>query len=89
MSPGLDLDTLVAQFLYMAPEETDISFSHRNRPENRPIVRKQSLETDFIIYLNINQLDAINFIISLFHVSTCFEHKCSSSGAQSTICTIL
>ena len=27
------------------------------------------------IYLNINQLDALNFIMSLFHASTCFEHK--------------
>ena len=26
------------------------------------------------IYLNINQLDALNFIMSLFHASTCFEH---------------
>ena len=26
------------------------------------------------IYLNINQLDALNFIISLFQASTCFEH---------------
>jgi len=26
------------------------------------------------IYLNINQLNALNFIISLFHASTCFEH---------------
>ena len=25
-------------------------------------------------YLNINQLDALNFIMSLFHASTCFEH---------------
>ena len=25
------------------------------------------------IYLNINQLDALNFIMSLFHASTCFE----------------
>ena len=32
------------------------------------------------IYLNINQLDALNFVISLFHASTCFEHMCSSSG---------
>ena len=38
------------------------------------------------IYLNINQLDALNFITSLFHASTCFEHKCSSSGVQN--CTI-
>ena len=34
------------------------------------------------VYLNINQLDALNFITSLFHASTCFEHKCSSSGGQ-------
>ena len=29
------------------------------------------------LFLNINQLDALNFIISLFQASTCFEHKCS------------
>ena len=35
------------------------------------------------IYLfNINQLDALNFLMSLFHASTCFEHMCSSSGGQ-------
>ena len=38
------------------------------------------------IYLNNNQLDALNFIMSLFHASTCFKHKCSSSGGQN--CTI-
>ena len=38
------------------------------------------------IYLNINQLDARNFIMSIFHASTCFEHMCSSSGGQN--CTI-
>jgi len=26
------------------------------------------------VYLNINQLDALNFTVSLFHASTCFEH---------------
>ena len=26
------------------------------------------------IYLNINQLDALNFILSLLHASTCFKH---------------
>ena len=26
------------------------------------------------IYLNINQFGALNFIMSLFHASTCFEH---------------
>ena len=35
-----------------------------------------------IFYLNINQLDALNFIMNLFHASTYFEHKCSSSGGQ-------
>ena len=34
------------------------------------------------LFLNINQLDALNFIISLFQASTCFEHMCSSSGGQ-------
>jgi len=28
------------------------------------------------IYLNINQLDALNFMMSLFHASICFEHMC-------------
>jgi len=32
--------------------------------------------------MNINQLDTLNFIISLFQASTCFEHMCSSSGGQ-------
>ena len=36
--------------------------------------------------ININQLDALNFIMSLLHASTCFEHMCSSSGGQN--CTI-
>ena len=30
--------------------------------------------TSQYIYLDINQLDALNFIMSLFHASTCFEH---------------
>ena len=40
------------------------------------------------IYLNINQLDAQNFIMNLLRASTCFEHEhmCSSSGGQN--CTI-
>jgi hypothetical protein len=38
------------------------------------------------IYLNINQPDALNFIMSLFHASTRFEHTCLSSGGQN--CTI-
>ena len=38
------------------------------------------------IYLNINQLDALNFIMSLCHASTCFERMCSSSGGQN--CTV-
>jgi len=27
-----------------------------------------------ILFININQLDALNFMISLFQASTCFEH---------------
>jgi len=38
------------------------------------------------IYLDINQLDALNFIMSIFHASTCFGHTCLSSGGQN--CTI-
>jgi len=26
------------------------------------------------LFININQLDALNFIISIFQASTCFEH---------------
>ena len=37
------------------------------------------------LFININQLDALNFIISLFQASTCFEHMCSSSGGQNVI----
>ena len=40
------------------------------------------------IYLNINQFDALNFIMSTFHASTCFEHICSSSGGQNCITPI-
>ena len=36
-------------------------------------------------FLNINQFEALNFIISLFQASTCFEHMCSSSGGQNCI----
>ena len=35
------------------------------------------------IYLNINQLDALNFIISLFHASTCFEHHVLINSVRS------
>jgi len=37
------------------------------------------------LFININQLDAQNFLISLFQASTCFEHMCSSSGGQNRI----
>ena len=38
---------------------------------SRPTNLKYLVKT---IYLNINHLDALNFIMSLFHASTCFEH---------------
>ena len=37
------------------------------------------------LFININELDALNFIISLFQASTCFEPMCSSSGGQNCI----
>jgi len=37
---------------------------------------------NIFIYININQLDELNFIINLFQASTCFENMCSSSGRQ-------
>ena len=40
------------------------------------------------LFLNINQLDALNFIISLFQASTCFEHTCSTSGARKLYYTV-
>ena len=40
------------------------------------------------LFININQLDALNFIISLFQASTCFEHMCSSSGGQKLYYTV-
>ena len=41
----------------------------------RGITQKKAY--DMFFYLNINQLDALNFIRSLFHASTCFEHCCA------------
>ena len=37
------------------------------------------------LFINIHQLDALNFIITLFQASTCLEHMCSSSGWQNCI----
>ena len=42
----------------------------------------------FHLFTNINQLDALNFIISLFEASTCFEHMCSSSGGKKLYYTV-
>ena len=39
----------------------------------------------FGLFINVNQLDALNFIISLFQTSTCFEHMCLSSVGQNCI----
>ena len=40
------------------------------------------------LFININRLDALNFIISLFEASTCFEHMCLSSGRQKLYYTV-
>jgi len=31
----------------------------------------------YFLFININQLDELNFLISLFQASTCFEHMCT------------
>ena len=41
-----------------------------------------ALNASLNLFLSIKQLDALNFIISLFQASTCFEYMCSSSGGQ-------
>ena len=38
------------------------------------IVNRDRYIIDYFFNRNINQLDALNFIMSLFHASTCFEH---------------
>ena len=35
-----------------------------------------------LVYLNISQLDALNFIMSLFHASTCFEYTSHRQEAK-------
>ena len=40
------------------------------------------------LFININELDALNFIISFFQASTCFEHMRSSSGGQNLYYTV-
>ena len=40
------------------------------------------------LFFNIKQPDALNFIISLFQASTCFEHTCWSSGGQKLYYTV-
>ena len=46
------------------------------------------MDTCFYLFLNINQLDALSVIISLFQAPTCFEHMCSSSGGQKLYYTV-
>jgi hypothetical protein len=53
-------------------------------PERDLGVSRRDVQKSF--YLHINQLDALNFIMSLFHASTYVENMCSSSGGQN--CTI-
>ena len=33
--------------------------------------------SSWLLFINIDQLDALNFVISLFQASTCFKHMCS------------
>ena len=50
-----------------------------------PLGKENLLEVEKSLFINIHQLDALNFIITLFQASTCFEHMCSSSGGQNCI----
>ena len=40
----------------------------------RPVHRLRE-DSSIYLFININQLDALNFIIRLFEASTCFEHN--------------
>ena len=71
--------------MYDSSFKTCVSFNKRG-PNVKYIFLIFGDRASQYIYLNVNQLDALNFIMSLFHASTCFEHKCSSSGGQN--CTI-
>ena len=49
-----------------------------NKSQPMACILKQINSTlNYYLFLNINQLDALNFIISLFQASTCFGHMCS------------
>ena len=40
------------------------------------------------LFININQLDALKFIINLFQASACFERMCSWSEGQKLYYTV-
>ena len=61
-------------------------YHHTETNEWSKIIKISKI-TNFL-FLNINQLDALNFIISIFHASTCFEHMCLSSGGQKLYYTV-
>ena len=50
--------------------------------------QNKGIQVSLYLFLNTNQLDALNFIISLFQASTCFEPMCSSSGGQKLYYTV-
>jgi len=56
---------------------TLIPFMKNHNVSNDMELDEQDLKTHTYLYLNIKQLDALNFIMSLFHASTCFKRMCS------------
>ena len=55
-----------------------VKYVHTNISGKHAVYSSEMLaQTIHYLFLNINQLDALNFIMSLFHASTCFEHMCS------------
>ena len=69
----------MVSFLLVSPQKGlhQFSFSpclpHDPSPHLMPLYYIFLMESGNF-YLNINQLDTLNFTISLFHASTCFEH---------------
>ena len=56
--------------------------------ETQSVLAAKQWHCFFYSFININQLDALNFLISLFQASTCFENMCSSSGGQKLYYTV-
>ena len=66
----------------------NIAWREPKRVAATSLTIKRCFDTVYSLFININQLDALNFMISLFQASTCFEHMCSPSGGQKLYYTV-